>query len=299
MMLMRSRPLAVTAGVLLVVGLGLVIHNQVRVALKRGASIAAVEAERRRREADERAVVPEEKVRSRAPLVAELEPVTLSNCELARVGGPHDGGYLMCANLIAGVESAYSYGIGGEDSWGCEISSKHRVPVHQYDCFEPTKVQCAGATFHLNAECVGPRKDVVLKRPFDTLEHQIMRNGDAGRRLIVKMDVEGAEWESILATPDAVLAGIDQMPMELHGIDEPQVLAGLRKLKTHFYLVSVHFNNQSCMNAARPLPAAAYQVLLVNKRIGIPGPPPPGSAPPASFMAPDDPGSPDCQTISR
>ena len=265
----------------------------------RAASAAAVEAERERREADARIVVPEERIRSRAPLVAELEPVTLSNCELARVGGPHDGGYLMCANLIAGVQSAYSYGIGGEDSWGCEIARTHRVPVHQYDCFEPTKVQCPGATFHLNAECVGPKKDVVERRPFDTLANQIERNGDAGRRLIVKMDVEGAEWESILATPDAVLAGIDQMPMELHGIDEPHVLAGLRKLKTHFYLVSVHFNNQSCMNAARPLPAAAYQVLLVNKRIGILGPPPPGSATPASLMAPDDPKSPDCQTIAR
>ena len=219
--------------------------------------------------------------------------------QLARIGGPNDGGYLMCANLTAGLESAYSYGIGGDDSWGCAVSRTHRVPVHQYDCFEPTKVQCPGAIFHLNAECVGPRTEQKDGRPFETLARHLARNGDAGRRVVVKMDVEGAEWDTILGTPDDVLAAIDQMPMELHGLDEPGVLAGLRKLKTHFHLVSVHFNNQSCTAGAKPLPASAYQVLFVNKRIGIVGPPPPGRPTPESLMAPDDPTIPDCQAIAR
>ena len=287
------------AAVLVTAAAGLVVHNQVRVARKRAASAAQAEAERRQREADARTVVPDAVVSSRAPLVAELQPVTLSNCMLARIGGPHDGGYLMCANLMAGVESGYSYGIGGEDSWGCAVSRAHRVPVHQYDCFEPTKVECPGATFNLNAECVGPRTEVVDGRPFSTLADHIARNGDTGRRLVVKMDVEGAEWESILATPDPVLASIDQMPMELHGIDEAYVLAGLRKLKAHFYLVSLHFNNQTCTAAAKPLPATAYQVLLVNKRIGVLGPPPAGSPAAASLLLPDHAKKPDCQTIAR
>lgn len=294
-----GRAAVTVSAVLLAAALGLVIHNQVRVARKRAASAEQVEAARLRREKDARIVVPEALVASRAALVAELQTVTLRNCQLARIGGPNEGGYLMCANLIAGLESAYSYGIGGDDSWGCAVSRTHRVPVHQYDCFEPTKVQCPGAIFHLNAECVGPRTEQKDGRPFETLARHLARNGDAGRRVVVKMDVEGAEWDTILATPDDVLAAIDQMPMELHGLDEPGVLAGLRKLKTHFHLVSVHFNNQSCTAGAKPLPASAYQVLLVNKRIGIVGPPPPGSPTPESLMAPDDPTIPDCQTIAR
>jgi hypothetical protein len=31
-------------------------------------------------------------------------------------------------------------------------------------------------------------------RVFDTLQNQIAKNLDAGKRLIVKSDVEGAEW---------------------------------------------------------------------------------------------------------
>lgn len=230
----------------------------------------------------------------RVALLEELQPVTLSNCELARVGNPNDGGYLMCRNLLDGVETAYSYGIGLEDSWGCEVSSTYRVPVHQYDCFSPRAVRCARGDLKLNAECVGPAPAVIDGRPFDTVANQIARNGDVGRKMVVKMDVEGAEWESVLATPDDTLAGIDQMAMELHGIDEPGMLEGLRKLKEHFHLVSVHFNNQACTNAAAPLPGSAFQVLLVNKRIGTPGPPA-GGVRPESLLAPDDPTLPDCQ----
>ena len=51
----------------------------------------------------------------RQALLDELQPVALSNCTLARVGSTNDGGYLMCANLISGIQVAYSYGVGPND----------------------------------------------------------------------------------------------------------------------------------------------------------------------------------------
>src|SRR5688572_20190892 len=63
-----------------------------------------------------------------------VQPVALANCDLKRFGEANDGGYLMCANLLEGVESGYSYGISGYDQWGCDVSTKLSVPVHQYDC---------------------------------------------------------------------------------------------------------------------------------------------------------------------
>jgi len=293
------RPVVTVGAIVLALAGLLVINNQVRVARKRAASRVEAAAERRRDETFARGEIPAELKAHRLALLEELQPVTLQNCALARVGSPHDGGYLMCHNLMAGLETAYSYGIGTEDRWGCAVSTNRRVPVHQYDCFSPTKVQCTGGDLRLNAECVGPRTESIDGKTFSTIAAQIAKNGDTGRRMVVKMDIEGAEWDAILATPDEVLAAIDQMPMELHGIDEPGVLPGLRKLKQHFHLVSVHFNNMACTYTALPLPAIAYQVLFVNKRIGIVGPPPAGSLPPETFMAPDGPGLPDCQTIKR
>lgn len=38
-------------------------------------------------------------------------PVPLRNCTLERIGKHNDGGYLVCANLLGNVRSAYSYGV--------------------------------------------------------------------------------------------------------------------------------------------------------------------------------------------
>jgi len=241
-------------------------------------------------------VVTDDIRRIRAELAEELQPVSLSNCQWDRVGSPNDGGYAMCGNLLAGIETAYSYGIGGNDDWGCEISDKRKVPVHQYDCFHPASPPCSRGNLKLNVECLGPRTETQDGRAFDTLASQIARNGDAARPKVVKIDIEGAEWQAILAAPDELFDTIVQMPMELHGTDTQEVLDGLRKLKKHFYLVSVHFNNWRCSTDYAPFPTFAYQVLLVNRKIGIVGRPPAGAPTLASVLAPDNTRAPECVT---
>ena len=86
--------------------------------------------------------------RLRATLFAELQPVELLNCHMERFGRPHDGGYLMCSNLLRSVTAGYSYGIAGEDQWGCDIARRFRVRVHQYRLLRPAAAgvlgQCDG-----------------------------------------------------------------------------------------------------------------------------------------------------------
>ena len=233
----------------------------------------------------------------REAILAELQPVTLKNCTFKRFGSANDGGYLMCENLIEPLESAYSYGVGKNDDWGCDVSRQYHVPVHQYDCFDPARPTCDGGTFVFHNECVGDRAGTTESRQFDTLENQIKKNGDAGRRVIVKMDIEGAEWDSLLATPDEVLTSISQIAMEMHGYDDPKIVEALRKLKQNFYLVNLHFNNWSCTSKASPLPAWAYQTHWVNKRIGVLDPTAPEPAASNPLNAPDSPTRADCQLI--
>ena len=231
----------------------------------------------------------------REAILAELQPVALKNCTLKRFGSANDGGYLMCENLIEPLDAAYSYGVGRNDDWGCEVSRRYHVPVHQYDCFDPARPTCNAGTFVFHDECVGDRTEHRKSRFFDTLENQISKNGNTGRRLIIKMDIEGGEWESLLATPDELLAWIPQLAMEVHGYDDPRIVEVLRKLKRNFYLVNLHFNNWSCTSKAAPLPAWAYQVLWVNKSIGVLDPTVPVPAPMNALNAPDSPTWPDCQ----
>ena len=233
--------------------------------------------------------------RLREAIFAELQPVALKNCTFKRFGSANDGGYVMCENLIEPLDAAYSYGVGPNDDWGCEVSRRYHVPVHQYDCFDPARPTCNGGTFVFHDECVGDRTGYRKSRFFDTLENQIGKNGDTGRHLIIKMDIEGAEWDTLLAAPDELLASIPQITMEMHGYNDPKILEVIRKLKRNFYLVNLHFNNWSCTSKAAPLLAWAYQTHWVNKRIGVPDPAAPIPAPMSPLNAPDSATWPDCQ----
>jgi hypothetical protein len=258
----------------------LVIRNQWRVASVRQA---------RRIEASRTAEVRKE-------LFAEIQPVRVTNCELKRFGEPHDGGYPLCVNLLGAVKAGYSYGISGYDGWGCDVSRQLHVPVHQYDCFDLRAPSCPGGSTVFHGECVGTTRSTEDGRPFDTLSDQFAHNGHDATPLVMKIDVEGAEWDSFLLAPDSVFTHIDQLDVEFHHVDDPKYVATMRRLKQFFYIAHVHYNNFSCDPALRPFPSWAFEVLLVSKRIavtdGAPAPPTPG------FDAANNPSWPDCQAAA-
>jgi len=96
---------------------------------------------------------------------------------------------------------------------------------------------------------------------------QITHNGDAGKHNVMKMDVEGAELDSLLAVSDEQLDLIEQLAIELHKIDRPKSIQLLEKLKRVFYIAYVHANNYSCNRAEPPFSSEANELLFVNKRL--------------------------------
>ncbi len=234
----------------------------------------------------------------RTALFTAIRPVRLANCQLKRFGHPHDGGYLLCANLGSEAKAAYSWGIDGRDEWGCDVSRAYHLPVHQYDCFNPKRPVCEGAEFRFHDECVGPTQATIDGRAFDAVANQIAKNGDAGKHLLVKMDVESAEWESLAATPDNVLANIDQLSIEFHELDGPRYVDVINKLKQTFHIANVHFNNYACMWWSRPFPGLAYELLFVNKRLGILDSANPWADHPNALDAPNNPSKNDCQAAA-
>ena len=103
-----------------------------------------------------------------------LQPVALTNCQLERFGEAHDGGYLMCGNLLGGVQSGYSYGISGYDKWGCDISTKFDADrsTNTTASTRPSRHAPSGETvFH--AECVGDTTETIEGRAFDTIDEPV------------------------------------------------------------------------------------------------------------------------------
>ncbi len=108
------------------------------------------------------------------------------------------------------------------------------------------------------------------------------------------MDVEGAEWDTFLRAPDALLDRIDQLSVEFHGASDERFIAAVLKLKRFFYVANLHFNNYSCQDGLAPFPAWAYEVLFVSRRLGVPAAP--GTAgDPHQLDAPNNPQLADCQ----
>jgi len=278
------------AVVVAIVTASLVIRNQVKV--YRGRQARADEASVRQSQ--------------RQSLFDALQPVALTNCQVERFGETHDGGYLMCANLLAGVQAGYSYGIAGYDKWGCDTATKLKVTVHQYDCFNTAQPACPDGSTAFHAECVAGAANTVDGRFFDTIASQFARNGDRAKRIVLKIDVEGAEWEALQSMPDEVLQQIDQMAIEFHWqLDKerwwtyvPQYIAVVERLKQYFHVAHIHFNNASCIPGLEPFPTWAYEVLFVSKRIGVPDPS--RRAPvPHPLDAPNNPAFADCQPTSK
>ena len=209
----------------------------------------------------------------RKTILEEFRPVSLKNCEFKRYGG-RTNGYNTCSNLLGEVESSYSYGIAGTDDWACDVTNQIPVPVHQYDCFDLTPALCKSKEnqlFHFYPECLGGSNEIIDKRVYKTLEKHVSLNQDSQKKLLVKMDIEGSEWESLQAASDDLLQSIDQLSVEFHHPDKDLISKYflLRRLKKHFYITNVHFNNYACDQDVKPFPAWAFQVHFVSKRLAV------------------------------
>ena len=269
---MAPRRIALIAGAaILVVAIGLVIRNQIKVERGRHSRHAAMQ--QRHPVID----LPPEVRQYRQALFDMLQPIGLSNCELQRFGERHDGGYLMCANLLGGVQSGYSYGINGYDKWGCDISQTTGVTVHQYDCFNPDRPSCWRGKTIFHDECVGGSAQTLDGRVFDSVQNQFARNGDSGKRIVLKIDVEGAEWDTFLAMPDETFQQIDQMSVEFHWeegsafgwVQDERYPRAVTRVREFFEVAHIHFNNASCVGDLAPFTSYAFEVLFVSKRLAV------------------------------
>lgn len=193
-----------------------------------------------------------------APLNTDVEYYTklkkllkvhrLKDYLLVRVGGSEhvDGHYLM-AKSFKKNQVAYSFGINNDVSWDSAMVDKG-YEVFMYDhTISTLPYEKAGFNFFVQGIAGKPSLDGKM----DTLENYIKRNGHNGKRgMILKMDVEGAEWDFLETVPSKVLKQFDQIVFEFHNLvracskeEMERRLNCLHKLNLTHQLVHLHANN--------------------------------------------------------
>ena len=176
-----------------------------------------------------------------------LRPHAVAGFNKARFGCTHDGGYILLDDF-AGVDTAFSFGIATNKSWDVDIASRG-VTVYQFD-------HTVDAPINDNLHIIFAKKkistDFFVGPESESLPSLIAQHDKHNPRpnILLKMDIENAEWDVLDTTPSELLDRFTQIVAEFHyfqGLAEPHWRAlsarVLKKLSDHYEVVHIHANN--------------------------------------------------------
>lgn len=194
----------------------------------------------------------------------ELQPYKLLLPDkLIRLGNPDgDGGYLIAKSLLDTCDILYSYGVGTDSSfendWTKLTTSK---PAHLYDYtinFTPIYPQ---HTFHKEG-----LSGFKTNNCNNFLNH-LTENGDCDRKVLLKVDVEGAEYEWLRHTNISELANsVNGLIIEFHDVYDINLNGTLPRLQEYFNIIHLHSNNFGGIYNGIPV---VPEITFLNKNIPI------------------------------
>ncbi len=202
-------------------------------------------------------------------LLRSLRPLD-SGVQLVRLGPDGDGGYLVPDDLD-GIDYAFSPGVSLESGFEATLAGRGmRVFLADHSVDEPAEPH---ERFVFDKRFVGCLSDSVYLTLDDWKNSHLP---DYPGDLLLQMDIEGAEYETLLAAPRSLLSQFRIMVIEFHSLDElwnrpffemaARVFAKL--LQTHG-VVHIHPNN--CCGAVRSggleIPRIAEFTFYRNDRI--------------------------------
>ena len=163
--------------------------------------------------------------------------------DLIRIGRDYDGGYIMLNDFQDGG-IAYSFGIFDDVSWDKAMASRG-YNIFMYD-HTIEKLPEENPRFHWSQ--IGIADGILQDERLKTLEYLIAQNHhEHEKNMILKMDVEGAEWGFLENVSSEMLSQFSQLLFEFHGVNDAgtykRVLEVLRKINKTHQLIHLHGQN--------------------------------------------------------
>lgn len=172
-----------------------------------------------------------------------LRPYDVVGARKIRVGRAFDGGYVMI-DAFDGVEAAYSLGINDDVSWDLDIALRD-IDIFQYDhTIESLPIN--NSRFHWEKLGIAAFSSASMRSISDIIS---ANNHDKSKNLILKCDIECAEWEALRHTSKGIISKFSQIVIELHDVsrlgdpEDQTVRQALVNLTNCHRVVHVHANN--------------------------------------------------------
>ena len=190
----------------------------------------------------------------------------LDENKFIRLGKKYDGGYVLLDDFSEDMH-VYSFGIAQDVSFEKELAERGlQIFMHDHTIANLPEQH---TNFHFNK--VGISHIDELENHKLSMKTLLEQNGDLeNHNLILKMDVEGAEWDFITHTPTKILSQFRQITLELHRLTDisqrEKILSALNKLNETHQAVWIHANNFGLIEIAEGAEVPAYiEITYLNK----------------------------------
>lgn len=198
-------------------------------------------------EAERDQLAAEKNELSTIQLLRRFTPYRVPGVDKIRVGRNGDGGYVMLEDF-ANIAWVLSLGIGSDCSWDLDVASRG-IDVHMYD-HTVDAPPVAHPRFHFNKMMIDTAT-TETSVSLGTLVNTLVRPTE---KAILKIDIEGAEWDIFDQCDEADLARFSQIVCEFHWFSKStdpawtdRALRCMRKLLSHFAVIHIHGNNYAPM----------------------------------------------------
>ncbi len=180
---------------------------------------------------------------------------------MIRLGKDGDGGYVSPVEPLQNADLLFGYGIDVDASFEEDFVAKFGKKVYAFDCGND-KWPSNNPKITFIKECVGtkPGNSQVWHRSssgfnpnldgteiFDSFNNHLKKFNALGKKIALKIDIEGGEYDSIEYIDKKTIPFIETIIVELHHLDkleyQKKALSLLKFLNKNFTIVHAHAQN--------------------------------------------------------
>ncbi len=166
--------------------------------------------------------------------------------ELIRIGGVGDGGYLL-PNDLSGISELFSPGSNQLADFEKDIANRWQIKSYICDLIEE-KPSDLGPFQDFTSSWVGPYTD---GEKFISLGDWVKEKSQSEGDLLLQMDIEGAEFQTLIAAPIEILTRFRIIVLEIHFLEALKnrwafnivYSPFFNKILSYFDVIHVHPNN--------------------------------------------------------